>query len=63
MCTGTLVRYEQTVGLSGMERSHPALACGDYLRLALHDAGRGLRSSTSHLDLSHFGRTSPCPPV
>jgi hypothetical protein len=25
--------------------------------------GRGLHSSTFQLNLSHFGHTSPCPPV
>ena len=27
------------------------------------DDGRGLHSSTSQLNLSRFGHTSPCPPV
>jgi len=39
----------------------------DYISMRHHTyempRGRGLHSSTFYLNLSHFGHTSPCPPV
>ena len=49
---------------SGFEASganKPDRAVGDFEKCAV--CGGGLHSSTSQLNLSRFGHTSPCPPV